>query len=187
VRARRTGIDKEDRMAWRGVPVTSVPRTLVDLAEVLSLDALARACHEAGVRFGTTPRSVERVLGRRPNAPGAAKVRAVLGGDAPVTLSALERRFVALMRGAGLPLPRTNRKAGAAYVDCRWPEHGLTVELDSYRFHNSRHSWQADRRRERAARRRGDEHRRYTWADVTEEPEAMLDELRALLTRRRPT
>src|SRR4051812_29633780 len=43
VRARRTGIDKEDRMVWRGVPVTSIPRTLVDLAGILSLAALARA------------------------------------------------------------------------------------------------------------------------------------------------
>src|SRR3954447_16845468 len=42
-----------------------------------------------------------------------------------------------------LPLPKTNRRKGAHYVDCRWP--GLTVELDSYRFHHSRHSWEQDR------------------------------------------
>ena len=44
------------------------------------------------------------------------------------------------MQEAGLPLPLTNRPAGTKRVDCRWPDHGLTVELDSYRFHNSRHS-----------------------------------------------
>jgi hypothetical protein len=69
-------------------------------------------------------------------------------------------------------------------VDCRWPEHKLTVELDSYGFHNSRYSWEQDRRREREARARGDEFRRYTYGDVFEEPELMLAELRALVPQR---
>jgi hypothetical protein len=73
--------------------------------------------------------------------------------------------------------------AGGRRVDCRWLEHRLTVELDSYRFHNSRHSWEQDRRREREARARGDEFRSYTWRDLSDEPEFMLRELRALLPR----
>ena len=75
----------------------------------------------------------------------------------------------------------TNRPAGGRRVDCRWPEQRLTVELDGYRFHNSRHSWEQDRRREREARARGDEFRRYTYGDVTEDPTLMLAELRTLL------
>ena len=90
VRARRTGIDEEDRAEHRGIPVTTVSRTLVDLAKTLPVAALARACHEAGVRYGTTPVAVERALARRPNAPGARKLRLVLTGDAPVTLSKLD-------------------------------------------------------------------------------------------------
>jgi hypothetical protein len=66
-------------------------------------------------------------------------------------------------------------------VDCRWPEQRLTVELDSYRYHASRHAWEGDRRREREARARDDEFRRYTWKDVIEEPAAMLAELGRLL------
>jgi hypothetical protein len=125
---------------------------------------------------------VRAALDRRPpNLPGAAKLRRIIEGDAPVTLSALERRFLQLLREHGLPLPRTNRPAGAHHVDCRWPERRLTVELDSYRFHHSRHAWEQDRRRERDARARGDEHRRYTWADVFEQPAPMLAELRRLL------
>ena len=96
-------------------------------------------------------------------------------------MSRLERRFRALLRAAGLPLPVTNRPAGAHYVDCRWPEHKLTVELDSYRFHKTRHAWEQDRRRDREARRRGDVMRRYTWRDVFEEPDDMLAELHELL------
>lgn len=66
-------------------------------------------------------------------------------------------------------------------MDCRWPERGLTVELDGYRYHHSRHAWEQDRRREREARARGDEFRRYTFGYVFETPELMLSELRALL------
>jgi hypothetical protein len=66
----------EDAATWRGIPVTTVPRTLVDLAAVLNEDDLARACHEAEVRHGTGPALVEAVLARRPNAPGAKKLRA---------------------------------------------------------------------------------------------------------------
>jgi very-short-patch-repair endonuclease len=148
----------------------------------IAFDALARACHEAGVRYRTTPAHVSAALARRPpNIPGAAKLRRIVDGDARATLSPLERRFLELLSEHGLPLPRTNRPAGAYHVDCRWPERRVTVELDSYRFHHSRHTWEQDRRRERDARARGDDFRRYTWADVFEQPTQMLAELRRLL------
>jgi hypothetical protein len=181
VTVRRARIAPPDRATYRGVPLTTVARTETDLAADLPLHDLARACHEAGVRFKTTPAHVAAVLERRPRCRGAPKLRLVLTGDARVTLSALERRFLQLLTEHRLPLPRTNRPAGAHRVDCRWPDRRLTVELDSYRFHSSRYAWEQDRRRERDARARGDELRRYTWADVFEEPDQAIAELRRLL------
>ena len=166
----------------RGIPVTTVPQTLVHLAGALALDALARACHEAQVLYRTTPAQVEAVLASRPNSPGAANLRTVMSGDVHVTLSYLERAFLALLRSASLPLPLTNRVASGRRVDCRWPEHRLTVELLSFQFHNTRYSWEQDHRRAREARARGDEFRSYTYGDVTEDPSYMLNELRALLS-----
>ena len=87
-----------------------------------------------------------------------------------------------MLRAHGLRLPQTNRIAGGRRVDCRWPEQRLTVELDGYRYHHSRHAWEQDRRRERDAHARGDQHRRYTYGDVFEDPRQMLAELRALLS-----
>lgn len=110
----------------------------------------------------------------------------MIHGDVPVSLSVLERRFLALLRDAGLRLPVTNRPAGGRRVDCRWPEHRLTVELDSYRYHSSRHAWEQDRRREREARARGDDFRRFTYGDVFESPGPMLRELRRALLSTRP-
>jgi very-short-patch-repair endonuclease len=98
-----------------------------------------------------------------------------MDGDHPVTLSRLERAFLQRVREAGLPLPQTNRAAGTR-VDFRWPARRLTVELDSYTFHNSRHSWEQDRQREREARQRGDLLLRFTQADLSE-PAAMLADL----------
>jgi hypothetical protein len=178
---RSRGLDGRDAFVWRGVPVTSVARTMVDVASVLSLNALARAFHEAGIRYGTTPAHVDAVLERRPTTPGAANLRAVVHGDEPVTLSTLERRFLRALREAGLPLPETNRHVDGRRVDCRWPAYRLTIELDGYRYHRSRHAWEQDRRREREARARGDDLRRFTYGDVVQ-PQAILNELRAVLS-----
>ena len=181
VKARRRRLPTSETARVSAIAVTTVARTLVDLAAELNEQALARACHEAGVRYRTMPRQVEAVLRRHPSTPGAAKLRRVMSGEVNVTLSKLESSFIALLRKENLPLPRTNTRAGAHRVDCRWPKHRLTVELDSYRFHNSRHAWEQDRRREREAPARGDELRRYGWSDVVEDPRAMLEELRELL------
>ena len=166
----------------RGIPILSVPAVLVDIAAKQPIRELARACHEAGVKYGSTPRQVEAVLAQRPSSPGARNLRRIMSGDFHVTLSKLERRFLKLLRDAGLPLPITNRPAGSKRVDCRWPEHRLTVELDSYQFHNSRHSWEQDHVRRREARARGDEFRRYTSIDVFEETDVMIAELAELLS-----
>ena len=175
-----------DATTWRGIPVTSVAWTLVDLAGVLPAAALARAAHEAGVRHDVGPDDVDRVLRARPTSPGRAELIRVLHGDAPVTMSVLEQGFLRLVRDAGLPMPVVNRRAGGRRVDCRWPAQHLSVELDSYRYHRSRQAWERDRRRERDARARGDEFRRYTYGDVNEEPGPLLVELRRLLKPDRP-
>ena len=174
-------LEPADLTVCREIPVTTVARTLVDLAPHLPSPALARACHEAGVLHRTTPAQVEAVLARRPNSPGSAALRAVIRGEVPVTLSKLESGFLGLLRANRLPLPLANRRFGSRRLDCHWPAERLVVELDSYRYHASRHAWEEDRRRERMIRARGLEFRRYTWGDVFEQPGPMLRELRRLL------
>ena len=175
-----------DAVVYRGIPITSVARTLVDAAAFLGSNELAAACHEAGVKYRTTPAQVKAVLKRRPTAKGARKLRRIMEGDFKVALSALERRFLALLREAKLPLPTTNKPTGSYRVDCRWPAHKLTVELDSYKFHNSRRAWEKDRHREREARARGDDFRRYTYDDVMVHPRLMMRELTTCLSSKRP-
>ena len=168
---------------WRGIPTIAVPEVLLEMAGTHSFDDLAYACHQARALHHTEPQHVEAVLARHSSAKGVATLRAILHGDAPILLSRLEKAFRKLLRDNGLPLPQTNRPAGSSYVDCRWPDHALTVELDSYRYHATRHAFELDRRREREAYARGDQFRRYTYGDVIERPATVLAELQPLLTR----
>lgn len=173
-------IDPVEIATYRGIPITTVPRTLLDLAAHLTEGELARAAHEAWVRHRTRASYVLAVLQRHPRAKGARKLRAVMCGDVNVTLSRLEAMFLRAMSDAEIELPETNQHVDGKYVDCRWRGR-LTVELDSYAFHNSHHAWEQHHQRRRAARARGEEFRTFTWWDVTEGREAMVDDVRGLL------
>jgi hypothetical protein len=173
--------DRRDATSWNGIPCTTVTRTVVDLAALLPPEELATAYHEAAVKRGVRPGGVEQVLGRRPNSRGAKHLRATMYGDSDALLSELEKEFPRRLRAAGLPLPRMNRRAGKHYIDCRWPDRHLTVELLGYRYHHTRHAWEKDHERQRAARARGDDFRTYTWGDVFETWPRTLGELRKAL------
>jgi hypothetical protein len=177
--SRCTRIDPREVTRMHNIPMAAVPRSLVDLAGLVQSQDLAWAVHQAQILHGVKPPHVDAVLARRPRSRGAGLLRDILVGGA--LLSKLERRFRRLLNDEGLPLPVFNHRKGAHYVDCRWPAHRLTVELDSYRFHGSRWAWEQDRQRERDARARRDEFRHYTWYDVVEHSGPTRAELRRLL------
>jgi hypothetical protein len=182
VKPRVRVLDRRDVTEYAGIPCTTVPCTIVHLAgEMHDEDALARVCHEAGVKFGTTPRHVEAVLARRPNAKGANTLRLIAKGGIKVSLSVLEREFLKVLERLGLPLPDTNVKVGKYRVDCRWTDRKVTIELLSFKYHNSKYAWDRDHDREREARRRGDEWRRFTYDDVFKDQAYMVGELQKLL------
>jgi hypothetical protein len=154
-----------DASTLDAIPITTVPRVLLDMAPSTVPDELARACHEAWIHHRTTPDYVEACIARNPAKKGAARLRRALTAD--VTLSALEKRFLVLLKNHGLPLPRTNIDHHGDKVDCRWPRRDLTVELLSYRFHATRQAFERD-----VARRRRSSHIAYTYGDVFERGEA---------------
>jgi hypothetical protein len=167
-------LDALDVSTVDGIPVTIVPRILLDLAPGSTLSELTRLCHEAWVHHDCGPRNVEACIARNPAKKGAPKMRRALGAD--VTLSALEDGFLALLRTHGLPLPRTNVDRHGDKVDCHWPDHDLTVELLSYRYHATRHAFEQD-----VARRRRSSHLAFTYGDVFERGDATIMDLRRRL------
>jgi hypothetical protein len=159
-----------------GIPITTVPRILLDLAPTTAPAQLTRLCHEAWVRHVCGRDQVEACIARNPTKKGATKLRRALGSD--VTLSVLEDAFLELLRAHGLALPRTNIDHHGDKVDCHWPHLDLTVELLSFRYHATRHAFEQD-----VARRRRSDHLAYTYGDIVERGAATIAELRPRLTR----
>src|SRR4051794_39432233 len=76
---------------WRGIPTIAVPEVLLEMAGTHSFDDLAYACHQARVLHHTNPEHLEAGPARHSSAKGAATLRAILHGDAPILLSRREK------------------------------------------------------------------------------------------------
>ena len=144
----------EDRVARDGVPVTSVARTLLDLAVGTPVERVGRWIHEAGVQRVFDPGDVWAVMERHPGHRGRRPLEAALALEVAPTRSGLERAFLPMVHAAGLPAALVNSRqwSGVAWeeVDFCWPALGLIVETDGARYHASR--WR--RRRDAEKQRR---------------------------------
>jgi very-short-patch-repair endonuclease len=105
-------------------------------------------------------------------------------GPAPWTQSHLERRFLALVREAGLPAPQANVVLSGELVDFYWPQARLAVELDGWRFHKTRAQFEDDRRRDAKLTLLDIAVIRLTDRRLTAGASRTAAELRALLARR---
>jgi hypothetical protein len=175
-------LDPRDVTVHNGIPVTTVARTLVDLTDVLDSHQLANVIHEAAFRnrfdLSATRAAMARANGRRLSVLHAA-LEAHAAGSAG-TKSALEDRFLALIRRAGLPQPLTNVGVEAGgrriEVDVYWPDRKLCVEVDGPGHERPRTRLQ-DRARDRALRAAGLRIVRVTGHDVDHRPAAVISEL----------
>ena len=166
---RRPALTAADLTTLDGLPVTSVARTLLDLASLrLVTEAqLERACEQAILAGIFDLREVEELLRRSRRARGIRKLRAVLargdlGEDVPA--SGLERRYRDLCAAAGLPKPEINRYLllGDEYhrVDFLWRRERVVIETDGRRYHASGWQRERDARRDEALSRHGFWHAR---------------------------
>ena len=177
---RSRSLSRDDRTLdpEHGLPVTTVARTLIDLADVLSPHRLERICHRA---------EHLRLLDISSSPPGrraARRLRAALATltHAPpqITRSDLEERFLALVASAGLPRPRVNEDRGPSCADFLWPELNLVVETDGARTHNTDTAFHADRRRDVDLKVAGLETVRFTWDHIQNDPRWVERALRTL-------
>jgi hypothetical protein len=171
-----------DRAECRGFPVTSVARTLVDIAAMLPFRQLRRALAEAEYRKLLAPAEILAVAGsgRR----GSRALRVAMAKHMPElvkTLSTLEERFLELCESAGLPMPEANRKAGLMRVDAVWRDARLAVEVDGGDAHAGLGQLKRDRDRELALRAQGFQVVRYSWEQVSRRPSQVAEDLRRLL------
>jgi len=141
------------------IPVTTALRTVLDLRRVLprkQWEAVVDQARGKGV-------PVDDLIDEAP------------------TRSVLERRFLRLCRCHRIPAPKVNVRIGRFVVDFLWPEHRIVVEVDGYKFHGGRQSFEADRERDAELAVQGYRVLRFTYRQVTEEPAKVAARLSALL------
>jgi very-short-patch-repair endonuclease len=170
------------------IPVTSVARTLLDLAGVLTNRQLEQALNETEVLGLTDRLSLPDLLERYPRRRGSSALRALLrDGSATrgVTRSKLERRFLALLDRADLPRPRLNAHVAVRgrffEVDCLWRERQLIVELDGREVHGTELAFEKDRERDRLLLVEGWRVTRITWRQLRGDAATVIADLDQLL------
>lgn len=134
----RPSLPSQDVGAFAGIPVTSPVRTFLDLATVLPANRLERAINEADKHDLIDPDALRKALDSRPGEPGVRPLRAVLDKHTfRLSDDELELLFRPLAAGANLPTPLTKQIVDRFEVDFYWPDLGLVVETDGWRYHRT--------------------------------------------------
>ncbi len=122
----------------RGIPVGEPVSVLIDLAAELATEEVEDAVNEADRLDLIRTVHLRAALDNHSPRPGTGRLRAILDAQTfSRAANALERRFLAIVRDAGLPAPETQRRLGRNRVDFFWPALGFVVETDSLRHHRT--------------------------------------------------
>jgi len=162
--------------------VTTVARTLLDLAAVLDDKALARAVNDAQLKCRLRLDDLAQLIARSPGRSTSRLRTFVDRHDAP-TRSVFEDAFLSFLDRYGLPRPRVNEDVAGYEVDVLWPEHKLVVELDSRAYHDSEQPFERDRNKDADLLTAGYSVLRVTWRRLKDAPALEARRLAVLLAR----
>jgi very-short-patch-repair endonuclease len=190
-RPRRPGIDLHcvrslddaDVTTLDGIPITTVPRTLVDLCGVVPDRHIETAFEQAHILRLVAPGAIEAALERaagRKTAP-LRKLLAAESWTPTLTRSELEEAFLELCRRGGLPAPEVNVHLHGYEVDFLWRKQRRVVELDGYAFHSGRRAFGRDRRKDIDLELAGFPVTRFTHDQVIHDPDDTLMRTRRLV------
>lgn len=171
----------------RGIPITTVSRTLLDLAPELCVSQLREVFNEAVRRSLLDFADLGRVLTRGPGWSGISKLRVLADEWHPDDARArteLENQFVLLCTKSGLSRPEINVNLLGYEVDCLWREERVVVELDSVGFHSQPSELDADRERDIVLRQHRYEVLRFTYRRFKSKPEWVIAVLSQALGQR---
>ena len=177
--------DEVGRM--RGIPVTSVARTMFDLAGMLKEREVERAWNEMEVREYRLRLSVPDLIERYPRRPGTLLLaRLADGKPVGITRNELEEAFLALIDHFDLPRPRMNAHLAIRdrlyEIDCLWEDRKVAIELDGGAAHGTKRAFEKDRERDRILTAEGYATARLTWRQITEKPSEVAADLHLILT-----
>jgi very-short-patch-repair endonuclease len=176
VRLHRRQLEPDEITQRHGLPLTTPARTILDLASGLGPYPLERVLARAMKREIVACDAVEAMLLRHPHRRGCRTLRTLLDAAAgpAFTRSEPEALFLALLRKARVPRPRTNAVLYGLEVDFFWPDQAVVVEVDGFAYHSQRSTFESDRRRDRILASEGLTVIRVTWRQIQNEPEQIL-------------
>lgn len=187
IRLHRTRtLDAQDITTVHGIPVTTVARTLLDLAGTVPHDHLTRAIKQAERQRTFDLKEVEAAMARTRGrkGPGHRALQAAIAECAALerhhTLSPLEDAFLGLLRDNGFPSPATNVTVEGLKVDAVWRPQRIAVELDGWQDHGTRRGFEEDRERDARLTAAGWRVVRFTHRQLTRRPDRVLSTLRRL-------
>lgn len=170
----RPSLPAHEVTTYRGIPVTTPARTILDQAATPISDAsLERLVNEADAARGIDldARSLRHYCGLRPGEPGIKRLRRLLDPeDFRLSDSELERLFRPLALAVGLPQPLTKVLVNGYEVDFYWPDLALIVEADSLRYHRTAIKQARDFRRDQVHTAAGLTTLRFTHWQVAHDP-----------------
>ncbi len=171
-RHRVARLPRQDVRTMRGLRVTSVARTICDLAATESARDTEQAFQEALYRDLVTDRDLAKILEREPRRRGASVIKTLIR-DPRLTRSERERRLLRLIEKAQLPKPLTNVPIQGYKADVYWPQHNLVVEFDGWRAHGHRLAFESNRKRDQIMLAAGLRVMRVTDRQLEDEPIAV--------------
>ncbi|HSS04747.1 MAG TPA: type IV toxin-antitoxin system AbiEi family antitoxin domain-containing protein [Solirubrobacterales bacterium] len=164
---RRPNLGRDEVVVRDGIPVTSVVRTLIDIAARLDRADTERAVNAADRLGLVDPEALAEALAQHPGKRGVGRLRDMLGARTfRLTDSELERRFLRLVGEVGLPIPLTRQYLNGFKVDFLWLDLRLVVETDGLRYHRTAAQQARDRLRDQAHLAAGFTPLRFTHAQV---------------------
>lgn len=135
---RRPSLPASDITDYLGIPVTAPVRTFLDLTTVSGPKHVERAINESDKLDVIDADSLRRGLDDYSGEPGVRPLRHVLDKHTfRLSDDELERLFRPIAASAGLPVPFTKQMVNKFEVDFFWPDLGLVVETDGWRYHRT--------------------------------------------------
>jgi very-short-patch-repair endonuclease len=184
VRHRSRAMRDEEHSIREGIPVTSLERTILDLAPRLPARQVERVMDEA-VRLRLTDHArLAAYADDRRGHHGRGRTLRILASHeigSTLTRTELEERFLALVRDQELSRPLVNATVLDLTVDFLWPQAGLVVELDGRESHLTPAAFEADRDRDSRLLAAGYRVMRFTWRQIVREPKVVANRVRRAL------
>ena len=181
---RPRSLPREDIQDRNGYAVTTVARTIVDMAPGQSVDTVGKWIHEACVQGVFDARDLWQCLERRPRRRGRRVVEAALALEVLPTRSALEDAMWRIWRTAGMPPAAANvnlwTEVGLEEVDGFCPALNLVVEVDGGAVHGTRWRRRRDAAKDERMRAGGRTVERVPELAITLDPEGVANRFRGL-------